>query len=206
MGRPAGVSGADTLAAIRKAAIARIDRFGYEAMNLRDLAADVNIRVGSLYNHVPNKQEFLAGLLEDIMRELLADLDQQMAGLSDPEQCLLQFVRFHIAWHTARRAEVFIGNSELRSLSAPQYARVIALRRRYETYLRNLLLRGRKAGVWQFEDARVTTYALLAMLTGIAHWYRPDGRLSQARLIRLYEQMVQRLLKPGGTCSGSPRA
>lgn len=38
---------------IRVAAIARIYLHGFEAMNLRDLAADVNLRVGSLYNYVP---------------------------------------------------------------------------------------------------------------------------------------------------------
>ena len=40
MARPAGVSGADTKQAIRAAAIQRIYRHGYEAMNLRGLAAD----------------------------------------------------------------------------------------------------------------------------------------------------------------------
>src|SRR5687768_4687158 len=110
MGRPAGVNGADTRRAVRKAAIERIWRHGFEAMNLRDLAADVNLRLGSLYNHVPQKQEFLAELLEDIMLELLQDLALRMDGLHDPKERLLAFVRFHIEWHTARRQETFIGN------------------------------------------------------------------------------------------------
>ncbi|HBD34855.1 MAG TPA: TetR/AcrR family transcriptional regulator, partial [Cupriavidus sp.] len=79
MARPAGVSGAETMRSIRKAAIARIYQCGFEAMNLRDLAADVNLRVGSLYNYVPQKQEFLADLLEDILQELLTDLHARMA-------------------------------------------------------------------------------------------------------------------------------
>ena len=194
MARPAGVRGADTMLAIRKAAIARIYRHGFEAMNLRDLAADVNLRVGSLYNYVPQKQEFLASLLENIMLELLADLQLQMAGLKDPRECLMQFVRFHIEWHTARRKEVFIGNMELRSLSPEQYARVIALRKQYERYLQHILVRGQKAGQWQVDDAKVTTYAMLAMLTGISNWYGAQGRLSQAKLIRIYEGMVGKLL------------
>ncbi|MDR1967181.1 MAG: TetR/AcrR family transcriptional regulator, partial [Burkholderiaceae bacterium] len=74
MARPAGVNGADTMRAIRKAAIARIFRHGYEAMNLRDLAADVHLKVGSLYNYIPQKQEFLAILMDDILSELLSDL------------------------------------------------------------------------------------------------------------------------------------
>ena len=194
MGRPAGVSGADTMRAIRKAAIARIYRHGFEAMNLRDLAADVNLRLGSLYNHVPQKQEFLGTLIEGIMLELMLDLKTQMAGLTDPRERLMRFVRFHIEWHTARKEEVFIGNMELRSLSPEQYARVRALRKEYEHYLRRILTDGSRAGLWALEDARVTTLALLSMLTGISNWYRADGRLAQGRLVRLYQRMACRLL------------
>jgi AcrR family transcriptional regulator len=176
--------------AIRKAAIARIYQHGFEAMNLRELAADVNIRVGSLYNHIPQKQEFLAFLLEEILRELMADLQVQVSPLVDPREKLMRFVRFHIEWHTARKEEVFIGNMELRSLSQAQYAKVVELRKQYEGYLRDILVRGAKAGVWKMPDPKVTSYALLAMLTGISNWYHPGGRLSQSKLIRIYQQLV----------------
>ena len=194
MGRPAGVVGADTLRAIRKAAIARIYEHGFEAMNLRDLAADVNLRLGSLYNHVPQKQALLGDLLEGIMQELLQDLELHMAGLTDPQERLLRFVRFHIEWHTARRQEVFIGNMELRSLTPEQYGRVRELRARYEAQLRQILSEGKKAGLWTLDDLRVTTLSLMGMLTGISTWYREEGRLSQQRLVKLYQKMVMRLL------------
>jgi AcrR family transcriptional regulator len=194
MGRPTGVSGADTMRAIRKAAISRIYRHGFEAMNLRDLAADVNLRLGSLYNHVPQKQEFLANLLEEIMRELLQDLHLRMGGLTDPQQRLLRFVRFHIEWHTVRKEETFIGNMEQRSLNEEQRARFVAQRKEYEAHLRNILIDGEKAGLWRLDDVRVTTLALLSMLTGIGSWYRTDGRLRQERLIKIYQGLAQRLL------------
>ena len=194
MARPAGVKGADTMRAIRQAAIRRIARDGFEAMNLRDLAADVNLRVGSLYNHVPQKQEFLAELLEGIMLELLQDLQRRMGGLADPTERLLQFVRFHIEWHTARKDETFIGNMELRSLSPQQYQRVVAHRKTYEAHLRGILRDGERAGAWTLQDRRVTTLALLSLLTGISAWYRPEGRLSQAKLIRVYQGLALRLV------------
>lgn len=194
MGRPAGVKGADTMRAIRKAAITRICRHGFEAMNLRDLAADVNLRIGSLYNHVPQKQEFLAALLEGIMRELLQDLQERMAGLVEPSERLQAFVRFHIEWHTARKEETFIGNMELRSLTPEQYARVIAYRKAYEKFLRAIVADGVKARLWELDDTRVTTLALLSMLTGIGTWYREDGRLTQEKLIRIYQRLAQRLV------------
>ncbi|WBY03582.1 TetR/AcrR family transcriptional regulator [Ramlibacter tataouinensis] len=197
MARPVGVKGADTMRAIRAAAIQRIYRHGFEAMNLRDLAADVGLSLGSLYNYIPQKQEFLAVLLESIMQELLADFAAYMAGVEGPAEAMERFVRFHITWHTARREEVFIGNMELRSLSPEQYARVAALRKTYERQLRDILSQGKKRGLWKVEKVPVTSKALLALLTGVSVWYRPDGDLSQERLVRLYQAMVARMLRAG---------
>jgi AcrR family transcriptional regulator len=120
-------------------------------------------------------QEFLAVLLEEIMRELLSDLQAQVTPITDPREQLLAFVRFHIEWHTARKEEVFIGNMELRSLSEAQYERVMDLRKGYEAYLRDILAQGAKAGYWNISDAKVTSYALLAMLTGVSNWYKGEG-------------------------------
>lgn len=198
MGRPAGVSGAETLRAVRKAAIARIYRHGFEAMNLRDLAADVNLRLGSLYNHVPQKQEFLGTLLEDIMLELLQDFALRMEGLREPMARLRAFVRFHIEWHTVRKQETFIGNMELRSLTPEQHGRIIGLRKDYEAQVRAIVADGQKAGLWQVDDVRVTTLALLSLLTGISDWYRDDGRLGQEKLIRIYQRLAARLLGAKG--------
>lgn len=194
MARTAGSNGAETMRAIRNAAIDRIHAHGFEAMNLRDLAADVNLRLGSLYNHVPQKQALLGTLLEGIMQELMLDLQTQMAGLTDPHERLRRFVRFHIEWHTARKKEVFIGNMELRSLTPEQYGRVRALRKAYESYLRDILTDGKKAGLWQLDDPRITTLALLSLLTGISNWYRDDGRLTQKKLVQTYQRLAERLL------------
>jgi AcrR family transcriptional regulator len=194
MGRPAGTSGADTRRAVREAAIARIYEHGFEAMNLRDLAADVNLRLGSLYNHVPQKQELLYSLIEEIMTELLRDFGERMAELSDPMERLLAFVEFHIEWHTVRKQETFIGNMELRSLTAPQYKRIVAMREQYEGELRKILAEGKRKGLWDYEDLRVTALALLSLLTGINAWYRENGRLKLKRLIRLYQKLALQML------------
>lgn len=195
MARPVGVNGVDTMRAIRAAAIKRIYEHGYEAMNLRDLAADVGLRVGSLYNYIPQKQEFLGTLLESIMKELLDDFKEQIGKASGAREAIQQFVRFHIKWHTARKEEVFIGNMELRSLSAEQYERVTAMRKEYEQYLKGILNQGKKEGLWTIENPSVSAKALLSLLTGVSNWYREDGGLTQERLIRLYQQMVERMLR-----------
>jgi hypothetical protein len=71
---------------------------------------------------------------------------------------------------------------------------VVAHRKTYEAHLRGILRDGERAGTWTLEDTRVTTLALLSLLTGISAWYRPDGRLGQAKLIRVYQGLALRLV------------
>ncbi len=97
---------------------------GYEAMSLRQLAAEVGIQAGSLYNHISTKQDLLFDLVQDHINDLLRELDLALAGKADPVERLRAFVAFHVSYHMTRKREVFIANSELRS------ARYQELRRR----------------------------------------------------------------------------
>ena len=51
---------------------------GYAAMSLRQLAAEVGIQSGSLYNHISTKQELLFDLVRDHINELLRQLDRAL--------------------------------------------------------------------------------------------------------------------------------
>lgn len=190
MTRTSGSNGAKTLDAIKRAGVKRIYEHGFEAMKLRDLAADVGIQPGSLYNYISQKEEFLFSLIKEIMEELHSGLREALAGAAAPLEALERFVDFHIRWHTARRREVFVGNMELRSLSQPHYREIVEMRRAYEDELRAILDDGNRRGVWSVAEPQITTFAIIAMLTGVCAWYRPRGRLSQDALVRHYRGLV----------------
>ncbi len=186
MARTAGSSGAKTLKAIRKAAIRQIHDRGYEAMNLRQLAADVGIQAGSLYNHIRNKQDLLYEIMRTVMQDLHDGLNVALADSDDPQTQLKAFIDYHIRFNNKRRKEVFISNMEMRSLSRENYKAIVAMRTQYEDRLRQILADGKAQDCWTFEDLDVSAYALLAMLTGIVTWFRASGRLSIEELAEAY--------------------
>jgi len=192
MARTTGSTGAKTKETIRRAAIKRIYQHGFEAMKLRDLADDVGIQAGSLYNYIKYKEDFLYLLLKEVLDELLEGLPQELDGAKTPLEALDRFIAFHLRWHTARREEVFIGNMELRSLSGPHHAEIVGLRETYEKKPRDILDWGNKEKIWRVADTKVATYAIIAMLTGVCNWYRPRGRLSQEQIIEIYRELVLR--------------
>src|ERR1700749_2480795 len=107
MARTIGSHGPKTQEAIRRAGLRLIFEHGYEAMSLRQLAAEVGIQVGSLYNHIATKQELLFDLVQDHINELLCQLDLALEGKAEPRDRLRAFVAFHVGYHTTRKREVF---------------------------------------------------------------------------------------------------
>src|SRR4051794_11368852 len=207
MARTIGSYGPKTLEAIRKAGLRLIFEQGYAAMSLRDLAAEVGIQVGSLYNHISTKQELLFDLVQDHVNALLRELDQALEGKQGPEPKLRAFVAFHVSYHMIRKRETFIANSELRSLEPKNYEAIVALRSAYEARLARILSEGVSEGVFEVVDIRVATFAILAQLTGICSWYRPGGRLTKDAIIAAHEKLVLSGVSPqaASAAARSPR-
>ncbi len=159
-------------------------------MSLRDLAAEVGIQVGSLYNHISTKQELLFDLVQDHVNALLRELDLALESKQGPEQKLRAFVAFHVSYHMIRKRETFIANSELRSLEPKNYETIVALRSAYEARLARILSEGVSEGAFEVIDIKVATFAILAQLTGICSWYRPGGRLTKDAIIAAHEKLV----------------
>ncbi|CCE05960.1 putative transcriptional regulatory protein, TetR family [Bradyrhizobium sp. STM 3843] len=190
MARTIGSHGPTTMEAIRKAGLRLIFEHGYAAMSLRQLAAEVGIQPGSLYNHISTKQELLFDLVQDHMNTLLRALEQALRDRQGPAERLRTFVTFHLTYHMTRKREVFIANSELRSLEPKNYAAIVALRSTYEQRLADILADGVAEGVFEVVDIQVATFAILALLTGLCNWYRPGGRLTREAIIAAHEKLV----------------
>src|SRR4030095_2535137 len=167
MARTIGSHGPKTMEAIRKAGLRLIFEHGYAAMSLRQLAAEVGIQSGSLYNHISTKQELLFDLIRDHINELLGQLDRALQDNQRPADRLRAFVAFHVTYHMTRKREVFIANSELRSLEPKNYEAIVALRGVYEQRLAGILADGAAKGAFEVADVQVATFAILALLTGL---------------------------------------
>jgi AcrR family transcriptional regulator len=190
MSRTIGSNGPKTLEAIRRAGLRLIFEHGYEAMSLRQLASEVGIQVGSLYNHISTKQDLLMMLVEAHMRELLGDLEAALDGITAPVERLRAFVGFHVTYHMTKKREVYVANFELRALEPKNYDALIKLRQAYERRLTEILDDGNDAKLFDISDTRVATFAILATLTGVCTWYKPSGRLSKQAIVALHEKLV----------------
>jgi predicted patatin/cPLA2 family phospholipase len=80
----------------------------------------------------------------------------------------------------------------LRNLGPENFARIEAMRRRYEDTLEAILKAGQAAGQFHLPDSKLATMALIAMLTGVNTWYREGGRLARERVAEIYWDMARK--------------
>ncbi|MDT8327946.1 MAG: TetR/AcrR family transcriptional regulator [Roseovarius sp.] len=180
---------------VREAALALFARQGYAAVSMRQIAGAVGVQAGALYNYTPDKQTLLYELMKAHMDELLAARAAEPAP-DDPMAALDGFTRFHIRFHAQRPEAVFISYMELRNLSPENFAVIEELRKTYETQLQGILHRGVAEGSFAVRDARITSMALIAMLTGVNTWFREKGRLSLPEVEEIYCDMVRKAVAP----------
>ena len=175
---------------VRTAAQRLFARKGYAAVSMRQIAAEVGVQAGALYNYTPDKQSLLFDLMTQHMIELLEALAEQ-APVKDPLAALEAFTRFHIGFHLERPDAVFIAYMELRNLSDAHFDVIEKLRGEYEGALAEILRAGQSEGVFEITDVRVATRAVIAMLTGVTTWYRDSGALSRDAVEDVYWHMVR---------------
>lgn len=174
---------------VRAAALKLFAAHGFAAVSMRQIAAEVGVQAGALYLYTPDKQS----LLFDLMRDHMQDVLDGWAAVEKPDGPVSEleaFSRFHIRFHLERPEEVFISYMELRNLEPDNFAALGAMRSKYEAVLEDILKRGQDENLFDVDDIKLTTLALIAMLNGVTSWYKPDGRLSLARVEAIYSDMA----------------
>jgi len=194
MARTTGSDGERTEAAVREAAVNLIARYGYEAMSMRQLAAEVGVQAAALYRYFPTKEDLLFTLMREHMDGLRAAWEHVRPIDADPAEQLAAYVRNHIAFHIERRHATHVSNMELRSLSPDRLTQILKQRTAYEKELRTILREGAEAGDFSIEDTGLTAMALIQMMTGVIVWFRPGERLSVPEVTATYLSMTMRLV------------
>lgn len=176
---------------MRHAAQTLFAQHGYAAVSMRQIAREVGVQAGALYNYTPDKQSLLFDLMKSHLDELLAAWLAEPVRATAPER-LEQFTRFHIRFHSERPDAVFIAYMELRNLTEANFAEIERLRGAYEQALEDILQDGMREGSFELKEPKIAAMAVIAMLTGVNTWFREGGRLSLPEVEAIYWEMVMK--------------
>ncbi|MCS5478122.1 TetR/AcrR family transcriptional regulator [Corynebacterium sp. YIM 101645] len=168
---------------------------GYDATNLREVAAASGLKIGSLYNHIASKEDLLLQVMGGVIDDLVAEQQVSLQVEGDAVERLRSVVECHIRFHAGRAKEVYIGNTNLRALSEEARREIVAKRTDYSNVIEAAIVAAGESGLASVLDSRLHTYSILALGTHLAGWYQPEGRLSLDEIVETYTKFVLRELK-----------
>lgn len=152
---------------VKRQAVRLMAHKGFEAMSLRQLAAALGVRPGSVYTHYRSKGQLLVDVHCDFLEDLLSTWLEQRHQLIDSVQMLQRFVSVYVSFHYARPAESRVVQLDFRSLDSEGRTQVCELIAQYEAELEAILRTGEQRGVFQFADLYGTRLAIFCVLQGV---------------------------------------
>jgi AcrR family transcriptional regulator len=167
---------------------------GYEAASVRDLAAELEIRPSSLYHHFPGKQHILFAICMRMQTDFNAQVLPELIADRPPREAIAAAVRRHVLFGHRRKGEVVVNIRERRSLPAEQLAQVNGLRREYRDTMARVIEAGRDRGVFRVEDPKLAAMAIVDMINGLPHWFKPRDEEDLERVADLYARAALALL------------
>ncbi len=180
---------------ILQAAARVLQRSGYEATTMKDIAAEVNLTAASLYHHFDNKDTLLLAVLEAGIEQILAEIEPIARSERTSSDKLRRMIAAHIIGLTENTAVGAAMGFEIKSLvsgkPAPDNGRAsgaaqiiarraafVARRDQFEALFRHVVREGVERGEFRPVDVPIFVKTLLGAQNWVGVWYRPEGRLS----------------------------
>ncbi|SEQ23450.1 transcriptional regulator, TetR family [Thalassovita taeanensis] len=200
--RKRGSKGEHTKLALRQNAISLLYKHGYEGMSLRLLARETGLQAGSIYNYIDSKEEFVAQIVCDTLRELVDAILESFEDNDQVKEKLRKYVSTLVDWNTLRKHEAVISQSETRMLPKSFLNEFMKLRREFEMIGLRLIEEGVEEGVFRVSDPILASIAMYNLLMGIAVWYKDDGRLGADELKIEYYTLIENMLGVRSSLNG----
>ncbi len=180
---------------ILQAAARVLQRSGYEATTMKDIAAEVNLTAASLYHHFDNKDTLLLAVLEAGIEQILAEIEPIARSERTSSDKLRRMIAAHIIGLTENTAVGAAMVFEIKSLvsgrPAPDNGRAsgaaqiiarraafVARRDQFEALFRHVVREGMERGEFRPVDVPIFVKTLLGAQNWVGVWYRPEGRLN----------------------------
>lgn len=177
-------------------AVRQFTKVGYHGASVRDIAAESDVTVASLYYHFKSKQEILQEIMVAILQDVIAETRAALLGAgSEPSDQLAALVRCWVLFHIERQSEALIGASEIRSLDEDGMRRIVALRDEQENIFRGVVDRGVAEGAFGTPHPREAARAIINMGRSIVTWYHVGGPVSPDEMADQYVELSLALIR-----------
>lgn len=178
-------------AEIFRAAAEVIMKKGFDATSMNDIAKAVDLTKAGLYHYISGKQDLLHAIMDFAMDTIESDVVEPSREVSDPEERLRALIWNHVHLLTSHGIHVAILTDEVTALTPAHRVHIIDRKRAYLDFVRETIQQLKDAGRTRELDVSIAALNILAVVVGMARWYKPDGSMP---IDLVAEQTIQLLL------------
>jgi TetR/AcrR family transcriptional regulator, cholesterol catabolism regulator len=156
---------------------------GFHGTSIADLVEATGLQRGGLYHYMDGKLDLLIAIHERFINPLLANA-REVAERDEPADVQLrELARVLMRDIADYHDQVTVFLHEWRALeSDPAWKQIRRARHEFERIVSDVLERGQKEGLFEFEDSRLTLLAFLGMINYSYQWFDPEGRVPPATI------------------------
>jgi TetR/AcrR family transcriptional regulator, cholesterol catabolism regulator len=150
---------------------------GYLATTLDEIAKEIGVSKPALYYHIKNKEEILREIIGRIMEPME---EVARVGKSDlgPKERVELMIRMLVKFAVERKEITLIALEQSRILPKRSQDALRRRQKEVEKVLQETLREGKQQGIFQVEDVKMASFAILAVSNWIYRWYQPGGTMT----------------------------
>lgn len=188
---------AATYSRILDAAARVFEEKGYHDATMQDIANAAGLTKGGIYHHLPSKAETLFAINE---RYLKAGLNEIRAIVDDPAPGSVEKLRrlaIAIAGqHDTYGTDLRVALRESFSAGSDQHERLVWLRDRYESVIKEVFTEGVESGAFIKMDVDLLVKFFFGSLNWMSMWYH-HGKYSAVQIGEAFSELLLRAFQTG---------
>lgn len=150
---------------------------GYNAISMRDLAAEMNMKAASLYNHISGKQEILAAIIFEVAIEFTKGIEGVVSQDISSLKKIEKLIELHIDITLNHSEALAAVNNDWIHLEGENLNAFIKMRDGYEDNFRNIIRQGIETNEIKPHHPEVILFSILSTLRTLYLWQEKRGKL-----------------------------
>lgn len=157
---------------------------GYEGASMSQITKACGLTKGGLYHYIRSKEHLLLEIMHYGMDLFEEQVLSQVIPIADPVERLRECMARNIRLVADDRSkEVTIILHEHATLTGEALVQINARKKRYVRFLESTITEAVRDGKLRPLNPKVAAFSFLGMILWLYKWYRPDGEISEDRLV-----------------------
>jgi TetR/AcrR family transcriptional regulator, cholesterol catabolism regulator len=170
---------------IMKAALKLFEQNSVSSVTLSQVARELDLTKAALYHYFDTKEDLLRSIFAGWAASCREELEAILESPLEPEEMLRQILRTHVRQITSEFSLYVLSVRTEAELPEPVRREVRSLKRDTDMFIRDVIVRGQRQGVFQPVDSRLAELAGIGMFNWMWRWYRP-GRDDPEAIAELF--------------------